>query len=86
MASWARKVVRDPNGTSAADVQELRDAGYTDDQIFAITAFIALRLAFSTINDALGARPDAEYRERAPEAVLKVVSYGRPMADVPSVV
>jgi len=54
MADWARKVARDPNGTGAADVQELRDAGFSDAEIFGITFYVALRLAFSTVNDALG--------------------------------
>ena len=45
MAAWARKIVKDPNSTTPADVQALRDAGLSDDAIFAITAFVALRLA-----------------------------------------
>jgi uncharacterized peroxidase-related enzyme len=57
MAAWARKVARDPNATTPADIQALRDAGLDDGQIFAITTFVALRLAFSTVNDALGASP-----------------------------
>jgi alkylhydroperoxidase family enzyme len=83
LAGWARKVTRDPNHTSRADVQELRDAGYSDDQIFGITVFVALRIAFSTINDALGARPDAVYRTTAPDAVLDAVTFGRPIDDPP---
>jgi alkylhydroperoxidase family enzyme len=79
MAAWARKVARDPNHTSAADVRELRDAGFGDAQIFSITLFVALRLAFSTVNDALGARPDAAFRSAAPEAVRHAVTYGRPI-------
>src|SRR3984957_4397914 len=79
MASWARKIVKDPNATAPADVQELRDAGLTDPQIFAITAFVALRLAFSTINDALGANPDAQLVESLPSAVTQSVTYGRPV-------
>jgi alkylhydroperoxidase family enzyme len=81
MAAWARKVVRDPNGTSGADVQVLRDAGYGDAAIFAITVFVALRIAFSTVNDALGVRPDAAFRSTAPEAVLNAVTFGRPIDD-----
>ena len=46
---------RDPNSTTAADVQSLRDAGFDDGQIFAISVFVALRIAFSIVNDALGA-------------------------------
>jgi uncharacterized peroxidase-related enzyme len=79
MAQWARKVARDPNHTGAADVQALRDAGFSDAQVFAMTAYVALRLAFSTINDALGARPDSAFRTSAPGAVLDAVDYGRPI-------
>ena len=81
LADWARKVARDPNGTTRADVTSLRDAGWTDRQIFGITVFVALRITFSTVNDALGARPDADYRKLAPTAVLDAITYGRPLAD-----
>jgi uncharacterized peroxidase-related enzyme len=84
MAAWARKVAKDPNATTAADVQALRDAGLNDGQIFAITAFVALRLAFSTINDALGAHPDPELVAAVPEVVAQSVNYGRP-ANPPTV-
>jgi alkylhydroperoxidase family enzyme len=80
LARWARLVARDPNATTATDVQALRDAGFDDDQIFAITAFVALRLAFSTVNDALGARPDRELGDAAPAAVREAVTFGRPVA------
>jgi len=78
MASWARKIVKVPNETTAADLQELRDSGLTDAQIFAITVFVALRLAFSTVNDALGAHPDARLAETLPPEVVAAVTYGRP--------
>ena len=81
MAQWARKVAGDPNHTGATDVQALRDAGYSDAQIFGMTVYIALRLAFSTINDALGARPDSAFRSSAPGAVLDAVDYGRPIEE-----
>ena len=80
LARWARAVARDPNGTTAGDVQALRDAGFADDQIFGITAYVAARLAFSTVNDALGARPDAELVVAAPEVVRATVEWGRPPA------
>lgn len=80
LARWARAVARDPNGTTAGDVQALRDAGFADDQIFGITAYVAARLAFSTVNDALGARPDAELVVAAPEVVGATVDWGRPPA------
>jgi uncharacterized peroxidase-related enzyme len=80
MAGWARKVARDPNATTPSDIQALRDSGLDDGQIFAITAFVALRLAFSTINDSLGARPDAQLARSLPEQVREAVTYGRPVA------
>ncbi|HEX3748928.1 MAG TPA: hypothetical protein VHW06_00065 [Streptosporangiaceae bacterium] len=80
MAAWARQVARDPNATTPADVQALRDAGLDDGQIFAITAFVALRLAFSTINDSLGAQPDAPLARSLPPEVRAAVTFGRPVA------
>ena len=80
MTAWARKVARDPNGTTPADIQALRDSGLDDGQIFAITAFVALRLAFSTVNDSLGAQPDAQLAESLPPEVREAVTYGRPVA------
>jgi uncharacterized peroxidase-related enzyme len=78
MAAWARKVVKDPNSTTPSDVQALRDAGLNDEQIFAITTFVALRVAFSTVNDALGAHPDPQLVKSLPKEVVDAVGYGRP--------
>jgi len=84
LAAWARKVVADPNATTAADVQALRDAGFGDRELFEITAFAAFRLAFSTVNDALGIRPDWQLaRTLAPE-VLSRIDFGRPVAPAPA--
>ncbi len=67
----------DPNATTPDDIQALRDWGLDDGQVFAVTAFVALRLAFSTINDALGAQPDAQLAQSAPRQVRDAVTYGR---------
>jgi len=77
LAGWTRRVVDDPNGTTAADVQSLRDAGLAEREIFEATVFVALRLAFSTVNDALGVLPDAALADAAPPAIRSAVSYGR---------
>jgi alkylhydroperoxidase family enzyme len=77
LAGWARKIVRDPNATTPADVQVLRGCGLDDGQIFAATTFIALRLAFSTVNDALGLHPDTQLAQSLPSAVLDAVTWGR---------
>ena len=60
-------------------IQGLRDAGFDEAQIFAITTFVALRLAFSTINDALGAAPDSQLGTSTPRPVLSAVTFGRPL-------
>jgi hypothetical protein len=72
-------VATDPNAIEAGDVQDLRDAGFDETQIFAITTFVALRLAFSTVNDALGAAPDSELGRSMPGQVLSAVTFGRPL-------
>jgi uncharacterized peroxidase-related enzyme len=77
LADWARAVVGDPNATSVADVDGLRAAGLSDREIFEATVFVAFRLAFSTVNDALGAVPDRQLVAEAPEAVRRAVSFGR---------
>ena len=77
LAAWARKVVNDPNGTTADDVAALHEVGLDDRGIFEVTAFIAFRQAFSTVNDALGANPDWQLVSAAPPEVGAAVTYGR---------
>jgi uncharacterized peroxidase-related enzyme len=79
MAAWARRITSNPNGTSTKDVQELRDAGFSDADIFAMTVYVALRIALSTVDDALGVRPDAEFETLAPAPVRDAVTFGRPV-------
>ena len=81
LAGWARRLAADPNATVPADVQPLRDAGYDEAQILAITTFVALRIAFSTVNDALGVQPEPELVAMAPDGVRAAVTYGRPFAE-----
>src|SRR4249919_3125120 len=70
LASWARQVVRDPNGTTPSDVDGLRAAGLDDQAIFD-----------ATVNDALGAAPDKQLVDKVPAPVRDAVRYGRtPMA------
>jgi uncharacterized peroxidase-related enzyme len=80
LARWARQLARDPNSTTAADVEALRAAGFADAQIFSISVFVALRIAFSTVNDALGAQPDQQLHAGAPAAVRDAITFGRPVA------
>ena len=84
LANWARQVVAAPGETSEADVERLRNVGLDDQTIFEATAFIALRLAFSTINGALGAAPDRQLANAVPPPIRAAVDYGRPPSAEPS--
>ena len=77
LAAWARKVAANPNATAASDVEALRAAGLNDREIFEATVFAAFRLAFSTVNDALGVSPDFQLAEQAPAQVRAAVTFGR---------
>jgi alkylhydroperoxidase family enzyme len=83
LADWARKVARNPNETSAPDIAVLRAAGLGDRDIFEATVFVAFRLAFSTVNDALGIAPDWQLAEALTPEVRAAVSYGRQVASRP---
>jgi uncharacterized peroxidase-related enzyme len=77
LARWAGQVACDANATTAQDVDQLREVGMSDEEIFDATVFVAFRLAFCTVNDALGARPDAQLAAAAPAPVRSAVTYGR---------
>jgi uncharacterized peroxidase-related enzyme len=81
LSVWARKVAGNPNATTTEDVQVLRAVGFSEREIFEATAFVAFRLAFSTVNDALGVRPDWQLAAAAPPEVRQAVTFGRPSAE-----
>jgi hypothetical protein len=59
------------------DVARLPEVGLGDREVLEATAVVAFRLAFSTINDALGAAPDKQLAVAAPDPIRAAVSYGR---------
>ena len=77
LVRWVRQVARDPNATTKGDVDLLRAAGLDDRSIFEVTLLAAFRLAFSVVNDALGASPDQELLDKAPPELKAAVTYGR---------
>ena len=84
LLAWSRAVVRSPNATKATDVERLLSAGLSEREIFEATALIAFRVAFSTVNDALGARPDQPLAAAAPAMVREAVTYGRSVSEPPA--
>jgi uncharacterized peroxidase-related enzyme len=63
MMAYAEKVVRDATGIAQADIDELREYGFSDAEIFDITTAAAARCFFSKTLDALGSEPDEIYLE-----------------------
>lgn len=84
LTAWARRVVGDPNGIDAGDIEQLRALNLTDREIFEATFLVAWRLAFTTVNDALGVQPDAQLANSAPPGLRAAVHFGRPPAEMPS--
>jgi alkylhydroperoxidase family enzyme len=84
LARWARLLATKPNETTPDHIAGLRAAGFDDAGILAISVFVALRIAFSTVNDALGARPDRELVEQAPEGLVAAIDFGRAPGGAPS--
>ena len=84
LAEWCRTVVRDPMATTPEQVASLRDAGFDDREVFDATLLRGLRLAFSTVNDALGAQPDHQLADERPGTGQDAVTFGRPAAATPS--
>ena len=80
LLSWAAAVVAQPNSMTRQDVGRLLAAGFSEREVFDATALVAFRLAFSTVNDALGAQPDRQLANGAPPEVLVNVNYGRSVA------
>ena len=69
VAEWTRIVGGAPTSATPADVDRLRAVGFDNAEILRLTLFIALRIAFSTTNGALGARPEEEYVEHVDPAM-----------------
>ena len=63
MMEYAQKVVREASSTTQEDFDKLRSAGWTDEDILSITLTAAARSFVSKVFDALGAPPDALYKE-----------------------
>ncbi|MEI7056493.1 hypothetical protein WBG06_11805 [Nocardioides sp. CCNWLW239] len=77
LAAWARTVARSPGSSTPRDVDRLRNAGFNDPQIVALTIYAGLRTAFSSINGALGASPDAALADALDPAVRTAITWGR---------
>lgn len=58
---FADKIAADPTAATEADVQALRDAGLSEQDIFQVVLAVAIRRFFAGVLDATGAEPDPVY-------------------------
>ncbi len=79
MMEVAEKVARDATSVTRADMDNLREHGFSDPEIFDICAVAAARCFYSKLLDALGALPDAQYDALDGE-LRRTLTVGRPIA------
>jgi uncharacterized peroxidase-related enzyme len=78
--AFAAKVARDAAAVTAADVQELRDAGLSDDDVLDVALAVAARCFFATALDAVGAQADRELADALGPRLAATLTVGRPVA------
>ncbi len=77
MMSFAQKVITDTHNMSEEDFEELRQHGFSDEEIFDMVLAASARSFFTKTIDTVGAVPDEAYLVLGPELV-QLLSMGRP--------
>lgn len=77
---FAARVARDSSSVTQADIDAMRQAGFSDAQVFDIAAVAAARCFFARIPDALGVRPDAALGDLT-GPLRDLLTVGRPLAE-----
>jgi uncharacterized peroxidase-related enzyme len=72
----AGKVARDAASLEAADIDRLREHGFSDQAVFDVVAAAAARCFFAKVPDALGVLPDGALADMEPE-LLQLLCVGR---------
>jgi uncharacterized peroxidase-related enzyme len=78
MMVFAEKIVRNATAITQADIEVLRQHGFSDPEIFDITTTATARCFFSKTLDALGAEPDETYLSLEGE-LRQILTVGRPI-------
>jgi uncharacterized peroxidase-related enzyme len=78
---FAEKATRTPSSITGADVDRLRAAGLSDQDIVDVTLAVAARCFFSTVLEALGVQPDHQFTELLEPDLRDALTVGRPIAD-----
>lgn len=78
MMDFAQAVTLRAHAIRREDVDALRAQGFSDAEILDIALAAAARNFFSKVLDAVGAEPDARYRDELPPGVRRALAVGRP--------
>jgi uncharacterized peroxidase-related enzyme len=78
MLVFGRKVARDASAVTGADVERLKQHGFTDAEIFDMVATVAGRAFFSKVVEALGVEADAPSRAMS-AGFREALTVGRPI-------
>jgi len=82
MMRFARKVALDAAAITAADVENLKNRGFNDGEIFDIAATAAARCFFAKLLDGLGAEADAVFLGMD-DALRQSLAHGRAINPAP---
>jgi uncharacterized peroxidase-related enzyme len=77
----ARQVAVDAARVTEDDVEPLRRAGLSDEEIFDVVLAAAARAFFSKTLDGTGTKPDREYRDLLSPLLAERLAVGRPIED-----
>ena len=77
---FATRVAEDAAYVTAADVERLRDHGFSDAEIVDIVFAVAARAFFTKVLDALGVQADVELGDTFDPEIRRQVTVGRPFA------
>lgn len=80
MMAYAEQIALDASAVTENQIQELRDHGFSDAEIFDIATAAAARCFFAKTLDALGAEPDELYW-KLEESLRQSLTVGRPIAE-----
>lgn len=80
LISFAERVAADATAITAADIDELRQHGLSETEIFQVVLAAAARCFFSTVLDAVGTEPDSQYRTAIEPELQLALTFGRPIA------
>ncbi len=76
---FARKVAEEAENITQEDVDELRDLGFSEADVFNVILASAARCFFSKVVDATGALPDA-FLQEIPDQLRSALTVGREIA------